>query len=55
MFGFSLFGRAGVLLLRTYDVSLLVGLDYAITFADFAERENEQALRLQVELIIGGS
>ena len=55
VFGFSLFGRAGVLLLRTYDVSLLVGLDYAITFADFAERENEQALRLQVELIIGGS
>lgn len=55
VFGFNVFGRAGVLLLRTYDVSLLVALDYAITFADFAERDDEQALRLQVELIIGGS
>ena len=33
VFGFSAFARAGVLLLRTYDVSLLVALDYAITFA----------------------
>ena len=54
-FGFSAFARAGVLLLRTYDVSLLVALDYAVTFADFVERGDEQALRLQVALILGGN
>jgi hypothetical protein len=55
LFGFGVFARAGVLFLRTYDVSLLLALDYAITFADFQERSNEQALRLSVSIIIGGT
>jgi len=55
VFGFTLFGRVGLLFLRTYDVSLLVALDYALTFADFQERSNEQALRLVVGVVIGGT
>jgi hypothetical protein len=55
VFGFSAFARAGLLLLRTYDVSLLIALDYAASFADFEERDGEQALRLSVAVILGGS
>jgi hypothetical protein len=53
--GFGAFGRVGVMLLRTYDVSLLVAVDYAVTVADFQERDDEQALRATIDLIIGGS
>lgn len=55
VFGFSAFVRVGLLLLRTYDVSLLVALDYAFTFADFEERGDEQAVRLLVGVVIGGT
>jgi hypothetical protein len=55
VFGFTVFGRLGLLLLRTYDVSLLVALDYALTFADFQERGDEQAFRLVVGVVIGGT
>jgi hypothetical protein len=53
--GFAAFGRVGLLLLRTYDVSLLLALDYAVAFADFAERSDEQAFRLVVGVVIGGT
>jgi hypothetical protein len=55
VFGFAAFARVGLLLLRTYDVSLLVALDYGLTFADFQERSNEQAFRLVVGVVIGGT
>jgi hypothetical protein len=55
VFGFALFGRVGLLLLRTYDVSLLVALDYTLAFADFQERSDEQAFRLVVGVVIGGT
>jgi hypothetical protein len=55
VFGFAVFGRVGLLLLRTYDVSLLVALDYALAFADFQERSDEQAFRLVVGVVIGGT
>lgn len=55
VFGFTAYVRAGLLLLRTYDVSLLIALDYAITLAEFQERDDEQALRLLVGVIIGGT
>ena len=53
--GFSVFPRIGCLFLRTYDVSLEVTLDYALTMADFQERSTEQALRLSMNLLFGGT
>jgi hypothetical protein len=47
--------RAGVLLARTYDVSLLITAEYALTFASFQERSFEHALRLHLGVILGGS
>jgi hypothetical protein len=51
----QLFARAGLLMLRTYDASLVVTLDYALTFGDFQERSVAQALRLGLGLVLGGS
>jgi hypothetical protein len=42
-------------MLRTYDVSLLINVEYALTFAGFQERAFEQALRLQRAVVLGGS
>jgi len=55
VFAFDAFARVGLLMLRTYDVSALVALDYAFTFADFQERSDDQALRVVVAVIIGGT
>lgn len=55
VFGFSAFARAGLLLLRTYDVSLLIAVDYALQLADFKERKDQQALRASIAVILGGS
>lgn len=55
VWGFSSFVRAGLLFLRTYDVSLLVAVDYALTLADYEERSTEQAVRLTLDLLVGGS
>lgn len=51
----SLFARAGLLMLRTYDASLVIAVDYALTFGDFQERSVAQALRLSVGVVLGGS
>ena len=51
----TLFARAGALALRTYDASLIVAVDYALTFGDFQERSVEQALRLSFGVVLGGS
>jgi len=55
IFAFDVYARAGLLLLRTYDVSALVALDYAFTFGDFHDRSNGQAVRLSLAVIIGGT
>jgi hypothetical protein len=55
VWGFSSFLRVGVLFLRTYDASLLVAVDYALTVADFEERTTEQAVRFTLDLLLGGS
>jgi len=51
----TLFARGGVLVLRTYDVSLLITIDYALTFGEFQERSVEQAVRLSFGVVLGGS
>lgn len=51
----SLFARAGLLMLRTYDASLVIAVDYALTFGDFQERSVAQALRLSLGVVLGGS
>lgn len=51
----TILARAGVLLARTYDVSLLIAVEYALTFADFQERSSEHALRLHLNVILGAS
>ncbi len=53
--GVSGYLRAGMLLLRTYDVSVMLSVDYAINLADFQERSDEQALRISTSVIIGGT
>lgn len=55
LFGVGGFVRAGVMLLRTYDVGVVAAFDYLITLADFEDRSDEQAFRLSVSLIIGGT
>lgn len=51
----SLFARAGLLMLRTYDASLVVAVDYALTFGELQERSVVQALRLSLGVVLGGS
>lgn len=55
LLGATLLARAGVLLLRTYDVSLLATIEYAATFATFQERSVEHALRVHLDIVLGGS
>jgi len=51
----QLFARTGLLMLRTYDASLALTLDYALTFGDFQERTVEHALRIGLGIVLGGS
>lgn len=51
----SVFARAGLLMLRTYDASLVVAVDYALTFGEFQERSVAHALRLSLGVVLGGS
>jgi hypothetical protein len=55
IFAFDIYARVGLLLLRTYDVSAVVALDYAFTFGDFEQRTNGQAVRLSLGVILGGT
>jgi hypothetical protein len=52
--GFSVFGRFGFVLMRTSTFSLAPSVDYGITFADLVTAENEQALRIQLTMLMGG-
>lgn len=51
----SVFARGGLLVLRTYDASLLIAVDYALTFGEFQERRLAQAVRLSFGVVLGGS
>jgi hypothetical protein len=53
--GASVFGRLGLLMLRTYDVSMLVTADYGLTFADYQEQRVDQTVRINVGVILGGT
>ena len=56
IFAFDVYARVGLLMLRTYDVSAVIALDYAFTFGDFqGSRTNGQALRLSLGVILGGT
>ena len=49
--GFGLFGRAGVLLMRTYDVRVTITLDYNVTFVELNDQGPFQALTFGVGVI----
>lgn len=50
-FGFSAYGRAGVMLLRNSGLSLMTSLGYSITLKTINERSNPQALSAGVGLV----
>ena len=55
IFAFDVYARAGLLMLRTYDASAVLTVDYAFTFGDFEGRTNGQAVRLSLAVILGGT
>ncbi|MDH5671478.1 MAG: hypothetical protein OEZ06_04965 [Myxococcales bacterium] len=55
IYGYSVYARAGLMVMRTYTASLLFSVDYALTVADFKRRDNEHGLRFNVGLVLGGS
>ncbi len=54
VFGVGLFARLGVLLFHGSFVSVAASVDYAVTFADFATSNQEQAVRGNLLLLFGG-
>jgi len=54
VFGFGLFARLGLVLFHGSYVSLAPSIDYAVTFADFATDSQEQAVRGNLTLLLGG-
>ena len=53
--GVPILARVGMIFFRSSLASMLATVDYSITFAEFKERSNEQAVRLQVGAIFGRS
>ena len=53
--GVPLLARVGMIFFRSTVASLMTTVDYSVTFADFKERSNEQAVRLQLGAIFGRS
>lgn len=51
---FAIYARAGIMMLRTYNGSVVLSVDYAIGFGEFQERSNEQAFRFNIQMVIGG-
>lgn len=51
VFGFGMYVRAGLLILRTYEVRMAINLDYNITFATVNRYEFPQSLTFGVSVI----
>ncbi|MCA9563615.1 MAG: hypothetical protein KC561_09005 [Myxococcales bacterium] len=49
--GFGMFAKAGVLLLRTYTVRLAITVDYNVTFMELNGRSNPQGVGFGVDVI----
>lgn len=50
---FAVYARAGIMVLRTYTGSMVLSIDYAIGFGEFQERNNEQAIRFNIQMVVG--
>jgi len=50
---FAFYVRAGMMMLRTYNGSMVLSVDYAVGFGEFQERSNEQAIRFNIQMVIG--
>jgi hypothetical protein len=53
-FAFGAFGRVGFILFRGASASLVPSVDYAVTFADLKTAAREQAVRVNMALLLGG-